>query len=164
MDSIQVFDQIKNNSNSISENNISNLQIITLQCKILFKRRFGKKLAFLSGLCEDNSEIEIILKECKDNNWIKTSKVGNIYKYTGYFRNENGKTHFVPMSIETIFEAENADELYKTRLIIQNSQLKPVEEKCLCKKYKNEKVCDTIGCPFRHFFYQEKLKNSLVKN
>jgi len=139
-------------------------ELLEIKCKILFKRIFGKNLAFLSGLCEDDTEIEIILKECKEANYIKSTKIGDIYKIRGYFDSSLGKTQFVPAHIETIYKAKNADELSKTRQVIQKNPKKPKEEKCICKKFKNEKLCDIEECPFRHFFLPgEEQKLSIQK-
>jgi hypothetical protein len=138
-------------------------ELFQIQCKILFKRTFGKKLAFLSGLCEDNTEIEIILKECKEANYVKSTKIGDIYNILGYFNSSIGKRHFVPVHIDTIYKAKNADELSKTRQVIQKNPNKPKEEKCICKKFKNEKHCDIEECPFRHFFLQGEEEKLLIQ-
>jgi hypothetical protein len=126
--------------------------------KVIYKRKFGKKLAFLYILCENKIEVEVMLKECE---YIETTSVGDLVEIHGSFKSEYGKNPFVPIKLEILKKAGLNNDLNSIRKSMIKNTLKPIEKRALCKFYKKNNYCNNELCTFRHFLLEgeeEKIK------
>jgi hypothetical protein len=126
--------------------------------QVIYKRKFGKKLAFLYILCENKREVEVMLKECE---YIETTSVGDLVEIQGSFKSEYGKNPFVPIKLEILKKAGLNNDLNSIRKSMIKNTLKPIDKRALCKLFKKNNYCNSELCTFRHFLLdgeEEKIK------
>lgn len=131
--------------------------------QIIYKRKLGKKLVFLYLLCEDKTEVEVMLKECQ---YIDTTALGQIISVEGNFVEQYGKSPFVPINITVLKERENHYEVNNIRKVMIANTNKPIESRALCKSFRNNNPCNLLDCKFRHFLLEgeeEKLKACITR-
>jgi hypothetical protein len=129
-----------------------------IQGQVIYKRKFGKKLAFLYLLSENQREVEVMLKEC---DYVDSTAVGDLVAIEGSFKSEYGKNPFVPKKLEIIDKGGKNDDINTIRKTMIKNTMKPLEKRALCKSFKKNNSCNNDLCTFRHFLLEgeeEKIK------
>ena len=145
----------------MSENKIINEnKLILFRGQIIYKRQFGKKLAFINILSDDRVEIQAMLRESE---YVNTTKIGQEILSEGYYKKDPlGNLFYTPHKIEVLSESqENSKFINKNRRIYEKTTKRKTDERALCKSYKKNNSCDILQCTFRHYLNpgeEERLK------
>jgi hypothetical protein len=118
-----------------------------IECEVLFKRVFGKKLSFLTVITKESKEIEIKLSQTE---FIKSVKIGDIIKASGMFQ----KNEIFELNDMKIIEKSST--IHLQRLTFKNE--KNENKKSLCKIMKQCGKCERENCQQRHFYLENELE------
>jgi hypothetical protein len=144
----------KEHNTTIIENIFDANKQITFKYQILYKRIYGKKLAFLTGLNETNKEMTVILK---DPELILSTKMGDVVIVEGGYKKYKDNCDFIASKIHTIENSEIDGVLQQKRRLLHTSTIKKEEEKALCRKIRQGKICQNELCIFRHNLSTQEL-------
>jgi hypothetical protein len=131
--------------------------------QIYFKRTFGKKLAFLSGLNDAKQDIHV---KITDTTLIKCLRVGDIINVKGVFTVQVEPYKLLVESNDIqILSSDNKIDPMINKKRIDYTKVREAETKALCKQWKNKKSCNLESCSFRHFYLEgeENKINELKK-
>lgn len=173
INNISNLDYKDNTSINISDIDIDDLNIldttITLNCKVVYKRKFGKKLAFLTALCKNNKEHEIMVKE---NDYVDSIKIGDTISFKGKYipSLKDNKYLLLIVGVFSHLKSDNKNgEVNSLRKVINEVTEKKNEDRSICKLFKETGVCKIKDCSFKHFLSEldkikiDKLKTMQVK-
>eukprot|EP01080_Neovahlkampfia_damariscottae_P012951 gene12951-7529_t len=122
--------------------------LFQVECEVLYKRVFGKKLSFLTGInTKDATEIELKLGQTE---FIKKTKLGDIIQVTGTIE----KGLLIVMDLKYLEKSQENVNYQRTLLKSEKNE----NQKSLCKIMKETGKCEKKNCQQRHFYLENELK------
>jgi hypothetical protein len=134
----------------------SNINRLDLNLIVVYKRVFGKKLAFLTCInIEKTEEYDVKLNETEFDLISKIS-IGDNLHFLGEYQTSLGKTHIIPLVVYKHMKSDNiGSEINELRKINCNLSNKTTDEKAVCKQFKSQGKCDLVNCKFKHFLTEK---------